>query len=361
MFKYHEYQVNIDYDPENINNGIFIELKKQIKLNTIIYSTTITEKYLLEEIKVIKKLDELYNIIIISFNKEKNKSTNGRLINLEIIENNEIDLILKYNIYLSVIDFNIIFDIKLNYFFISAPEIFKKNDIAITDIIEKITDLSYKYDKIKLKYNKLKTEFRRNYPKNKYLYYSTTFWSDFNNPKFINNIINHTYFYVLTRGNRITLYTSYPFEGLFNIININNTYNLKHLIFNNINISNPLNDCKGIHIKKYEITIDIDYFSHCYGIYETHNQNTFDIKNKTPIPDAVKQPFLNSITNFKDFVLNNCTINYLILNQDMYNYMDNIKKLNIIKGIILNKCKIMSFDLELINYCKVNKLDLIIN
>jgi len=180
LYKYKDYQVLIDFDTEKINDGIYLELKKQIKSTVILYSTTITEKYLLNEIKVIKKIEDLFNIIKLSFNKEKSESRTINLENIENIENDIIEkdnIILKYNIYIKNLDFNIDFEIILNKTIIQAPEIFKKDNINYEDIIEKLIDLDYKYNKLKNKYDKIKYHYYyfgdvKISNKNKYFYFS---------------------------------------------------------------------------------------------------------------------------------------------------------------------------------------------
>ena len=106
----------------------------------------------------------------------------------------------------------------------------------------------------------------------------------------------------------------------------------------------------NIHIKKYEININV--------------KKIIDIIQKRsgwPSSEMINQE--KHITDIYNYLILNVNIDYLILNQDMNNFKSLNANINfkINKGIILNNCPISSKDIDLVEYCKINKLDLIIN
>ena len=359
MFKYKQYSVILDHI---LNENIYIELSEKIGSKINIYYNTIDEKFLSNEIKVIKKLEELYNIILLSFNKEKN-------IELEIVENlMDGKLILNYNIIIimeNIISFNIKFSITLNKI-VKHHEIFKKefNDIDNTESIDKITELDYKLNILTPKYEKIKNEpyyymmpqnmheklkfFYRApikiYKKNKHFYISQNIkYIRHIKDKFTNIIFNNPYYDKYNAN----------FHGyevlILNIKNVYIKYNIKHLILNDI-VLDKRNNFNNIHINKYEININVK--KHIYIIQKKHGR-----------APNIKIYHLNNITNIYNYLILNVNIDYLILNQDMNNFKSLNANINfkINKGIILNNCPISSKDIDLVEYCKINKLDLIIN
>lgn len=377
LYKYKDYQVLIDFDTEKINDGIYLELKKQIKSTVILYSTTITEKYLLNEIKVIKKIEDLFNIIKLSFNKEKSES---RTINLEIIENienieNDIiekdNIILKYNIYIKNLDFNIDFEIILNKTIIQAPEIFKKDNINYEDIIEKLIDLDYKYNKLKNKYDKIKYHYYyfgdvKISNKNKYFYFSQSVIKDI--------VLKDKYIKFINRSkhaNHHNYGTGYYFDiqthdkKYFLTNNCNQIlYNIKHLFLNNVCLNNCYyikTNINNINIKKYEIKIDIDLYMFTYNNIQKADLKLETETDKNHITYDQRINIFNSCTDFRLYVIYDCSINYLIIHQDMHRFTHYIKEMNITNGIILNNCKLLAGDIELQSYCKLKNIDLIIN
>ena len=399
-FKYKKFQVLIDFNKDEMNNGIYLELKEQVKSDVYVYSITITEKYMLENIKILTNLADLYEILLLSFNKEKNK-----LIKLEITDTDiEEGLLLKYNYSLALqhISFNIDFNLILNKAIIKHKIKTICDDTDYKLLIDKITELDYNYSKLYQKYKNMKTYNYLYYfklynsingtiphrlsNKNKHFYITCTEWeNDYIRPlkdKFY-KLINNTEYYlvyfddsqflqakrenpsftdelrvqnILGGGNRdrgIHIIKSFDIKDIL--------YNIKHLIINNIRPYNNLN-LLGLHIKKYEINIDINYFSKFY-VYKTISGTS--ILEKYPSPTIFNDSFIKYITDFSLYILYNCTIDWLIINQDMVNLTEvltnkekykNIMKIQ--KGIILNNCK-TTYNRELADYCHINKLELI--
>ena len=114
--KYKDYIVNIKYN----NIDIYLEFKKDEKniSNYIIYSNKITNKFLTNEIKIIKNLDELYNLIlsVLLFKKcfKKLKKSKKIYSKLKISINKEENMLLYFNIKINnILLLNIQFNIVL--------------------------------------------------------------------------------------------------------------------------------------------------------------------------------------------------------------------------------------------------------
>jgi len=377
MFKYKQYLITIDFDKENINDGIYLEI--QDKIAGKYFSFVFTEKYLFENIKVIKKLEDLYNIIILGFNKEKNKHIKLDFINISDT------LVINYNIYYETINFTIEFSLSLNL--INKLEtIIEDNDVK-----KELLDLKEKYNLLERKYKKIINEHyilddivsnTRYYAfsplilklnrKNKHFYLSVKNWNEPKlNAKYVKIIDDSAEYKVEQKKlsiNSFDVKFINDRSNLYAFNNVNIKYDIKYLILNNTMLTYNRN-FKFIHIKKYEINIDLNFFN-----------TTFD---KIELDYLTFEKLLQNITDYSHFILNNCTIDYLILNQDMHNFTNILKKdinanieymhcggygayyifntMKILKGIILNNCIKLSKDKDLADYCKDNKLDLIIN
>jgi len=349
--KYKEYKYKINFNKENINDGIYLE----IKLNKQIYSNTLTTKYLEENIKCIKNIEDLYNIILNAFKKDK-------YIILTITKDDSLNL--NYKIIYKPIDITIEFTINL-------IEI-----IQINNETTKINKLEHKYIKLLNKYNKLiesnntynlklSSEIGYNIKINttdKYFYLTwdfsieyyedpdvaclTTIWPKIDTKyicltKYIDYGKPRTEFFIADKEIKLHTFKKFKIK-----------HDIKHLIIHNVNLDYHTNFSE-IHINKYEILINI-------GRYD--------------------QSVLDEILDFKKFILNNCTIDYLILNHDMnidiedlhfndsfniYNQIDFgkfkvLRNMKILKGIILKNCDKLNSNKDLKDYCKEYLLDLII-
>ena len=399
MLKYKDYQYLIEFD----NGSIYIEMQNELTNKK--YSLIINDKYIKENIKLIKKLEDVFNIIKIGFNKIKSKN-----IKLNIIDNEKTNIELFYNIYYEQIDINIEFTLILN-------EIFTKEiELEENDIKKELILLKRKYDILWAQYleneNKpyyfdgryfgIKEENITLSKKNKHFYISVSNWPDlyelkskfikiinynveykiirdsdnfpFTYLKFINERPNYEPIIDITSFNCSKFITIYSHKGydiydpkkiqngyqLFNANTISILYDIKHLILRNICLN--YGSIKNLNIHKYEIIIDLDFFNKTY-------------ENRTYEP-LLYTLLTRNITDYSNFILKNCKVDYLILNQDMWNFVEILinkdytrfnsglyiyNSMSINKGIILNNCIELSKNIELIKYCKENKLDLIIN
>ena len=351
-FSFNNYLINIEFNINNIYLTISDNTNKENIFNNIIYFINITEQYLLEEIKFIKDFNEFYNILINLFSLNTDENIRFKIIN------NINDLLLSINIYLIELKLNFNFNLKLEKKIIEIPQIINNNFI---NVFNNINELNKQIIVLQSKLNKLENEPYYIIPKNyNYNYNSTYNYSPYNPIKLTYKnkhfyISQHKEYNKILKNKFINIYYNNTplLNNEFNILNINKNneykynckilanilikYDIKHLILNNIRLLYSFNN---IHIKKYEINIDKNF-----------------IKSLCD--------YNNSI-NFKFYVLNNSTIDYLILNQNMTylinNLIDKNNTMKILKGIILNNYVLIDKDKnELLKYCELNNLNLIIN